>query len=331
MNSPRRSSRQALRCGRAPGRGKPLEGPEAELPGFVSVAPYRFLSPEAYGAGFLGPKYAPLVVGENSGFAGLVPGGADYADSLKVKDLARPRGVKKTRAEARIELFKQSEADFIKSRGGAAESHATAYQRALRLMASEAAKAFDLTQEKDSLRDSYGRNLLGQGCLLARRLVEEGVPFVEVTLSQAEGVQGLGWDSHQDNFNSVKSLSKVLDPAWATLLSDLDDRGLLDSTLVLWMGEFGRTPKINGNTGRDHWSRSWSTVMAGGGIKGGQVVGKTSDDGTEVTDRPVDVADLLATACVTLGLDPARQNDSGIGRPIRLVDLDAEPIQEVLS
>src|SRR5204862_7244963 len=139
----------------------------------------------------------------------------------------------------------------------------------------------------------YGRSLFGQGCLLARRLVERGVPFVEVTLSAAPGTQGtLGWDTHQNNFEAVQKLSGVLDQGWSTLLDDLKQRGLLDSTLIVWMGEFGRTPKINGNKGRDHWANSWSTMLAGGGIKGGQVVGKTSDDGMEVKDRLVTTPDL---------------------------------------
>ncbi len=127
----------------------------------------------------------------------------------------------------------------------AARSHQTAYEQAVRLMRSEAVKAFDLASEPAALRDAYGRNLFGQGCLLARRLVERGVPFVEVTLGGVQGSQGLGWDTHQHNFDSVKQLCGVLDPGWATLMADLKDRGLLDTTLIVWMGEFGRTPKIN--------------------------------------------------------------------------------------
>src|SRR5208337_4156908 len=129
-----------------------------------------------------------------------------------------------------------------------------------------AARAFRLEEESDRLRDAYGRNLFGQGCLLARRLVERGVPFVEVTLG---GQNGIGWDTHQQNFEQVKQLSATLDPAWATLMQDLKDRGLLDSTLIVWMGEFGRTPKLEGN-GRNHFPNAWTTVLAGGGIKGGQ-------------------------------------------------------------
>src|SRR5262249_2350654 len=154
---------------------------------------------------------------------------------------------------------------------------------------------------------------------------ERGVPFVEVTLSGVAGVQALGWDTHQNNFDSVRQLSEVLDPAWATLMEDLKDKGLLDTTLIVWMGEFGRTPKINGNKGRDHWANSWSTVLAGGGIKGGSVVGKTSADGMTVEDRPVSVADLLATVGLALGVDIKKQNQSNVGRPIRIVEPDAKP------
>ena len=192
------------------------------------------------------------------------------------------------------------------------------------MMRSAAVKAFNLDEEPAKLRDAYGRNLFGQGCLLARRLVERGVPFVEVALN--------GWDTHAQNFEQVKRLSGTLDPAWATLMDDLKDRGLLDSTLIVWMGEFGRTPKIaKQRTGRDHWAVSWSTVLAGGGLKGGQVVGKTSADGMAVEERKVAVPDLLGTVCLALGLNPRKQNNSNVGRPIRLVEPTAKPITEVVA
>jgi uncharacterized protein (DUF1501 family) len=158
------------------------------------------------------------------------------------------------------------------------------------------------------------------------------VPFVEVTLASAPGVQqALGWDTHANNFDIVKRLSDVLDLGWGTLMEDLKTRGLLDDTLIVWMGEFGRTPKINGAKGRDHWAVSWTTVLSGGGIKGGQVVGKTSADGTTVEDRLVTVPDLLATICHALGIDPKKQNNSNVGRPIRIVDKAAQPIQGILA
>ena len=183
-----------------------------------------------------------------------------------------------------------------------------------------------------ALRDAYGRTPFGQGCLLARRLVERGVPFVEVSLNSAGDNPGIGWDTHQDNFNSVRQLCEVLDPAWATLLDDLSQRGLLESTLVLWMGEFGRTPQIAAERmGRDHYPAAWSTVLCGGGIRGGQVIGKTSADGMQVEERKVDTSDLLATVCHALGIDPLAQNISNVGRPIRIVDPEAMPIDELLA
>jgi hypothetical protein len=333
-----------LRTGRVPGGpirypaigsfvGKELDHPNAELPCVVSIAPFRFLSPEAYGPGFLGPRYAPLVVAEN-GLDNFNRGNnEDVGKLLKVQDLDLPTGVSDTRGLARAEFRDSLDEEFLADHPGlSGEGHRTAYRRANTLMRSSTVKAFDLTEEKDALRDKYGRNLFGQGCLLARRLVERGVPFIEVTLSSAPGVNnGIGWDTHFENFENVKKLCGVLDVGWAALMDDLADRGMLDTTTIVWMGEFGRTPKINQQRGRDHWANSWSTVLAGGGIKGGQVVGKTSPDGMEVKDRPVNVPDLLATVCKAVGVDPTKQNDSMIGRPIRLVEPTAVPMKEVLS
>jgi uncharacterized protein (DUF1501 family) len=141
----------------------------------------------------------------------------------------------------------------------------------------------------------------------------------------------LGWDTHIDNFESVRKLSEVLDSAWSTLMEDLKAKGLLDSTLIVWMGEFGRTPRINDNRGRDHWANSWSTVLAGGGIKGGQVIGKTSADGTTVEERKIEVEDFLATVGLALGIDITKQNNSNVGRPIRIIEPTAKPIKEVLA
>jgi hypothetical protein len=301
---------------------KELGSDDNDLPNFISIAPQRFLSPGAFDSGFLGPQYAPLIVGDSNAF---FQGPNGYEQALKVQDLQPPSEVSRAQADARIDLARGLASDFISSRPGVAPlSHQAAYTRAVRLMRSEAARAFDLQGEPAALRDRYGRNLFGQGCLLARRLIERGVPFVEVTLD--------GWDTHQDNFNQVKRLSQTLDPAWATLMSDLKDRGLLDSTLIVWMGEFGRTPKIEkGRNGRDHFPNAWSTVLAGGGIKGGQVVGKTSPDGLRVEERPVPVTDFLATVCLALGIDHTKQNSSNVGRPIRIVEKSAQPVKEVLA
>jgi hypothetical protein len=319
-----------MRTGRLPGGpiqyptlgslvSKELERPDAELPSFVSIAPSRFLNVAAYGPGFLGPRYAPLIVGENAGFRG---GNIDQA--LKVQDLDLPSDVDSRRSAARVRLLEEAEDEFLAERAGPATlSHRTAYQRAVTLMRSTAVRAFNLEEEPARLRDAYGRNLFGQGCLLARRLVERGVPFIEVTLG--------GWDTHQNNFDAVKRLCDTLDPAWGTLMTDLKDHGLLASTLVVWMGEFGRTPRINGQRGRDHWANSWSTVLAGGGIKGGQAIGKTSADGMTVTERLTRTPDLLATVGEALGLDITKQNNSNVGRPIRFVDPGSKPIKEVVA
>ena len=307
--------------------GKELGSPGAELPDYVSIGPYKFLNPAAYAPGFLGPKHAPLVVGSQNAI------NAQYDDrSLRVRNLELSGGIDRQVADSRLNLLGDLENGFAESRPGvAAESHRTAYEQAVRMMRSEAVQAFDLSGEPDKLRDAYGRNQFGQGCLLARRLVERGVPFIEVALNGVQGSQSFAWDTHQKNFDEVKRLCEVLDPGWATLISDLKDRGLLDSTLIVWMGEFGRTPKINGNGGRDHFPNAWSAVLAGGGVKGGQVVGRTTADGEKVDDRPVTVPDLIATICKALHLDPMKQNISNVGRPIRLADPEARPIEEILS
>lgn len=306
---------------------KELATAEARLPDFISVAPFSAFSPGAYGPGYLGPRYAPLVVGSPNNF---------YApfntQSLQVRNLKLPQGITRRQADSRLELLQGLDEDFAATRPGIpAVSHLTMYEQAVRLMRSPALKAFDLDEEPAHLRDAYGRNLFGQGCLLARRLVEQSVPFIEVSLNGVPGQNNFGWDTHTNNFKSVQSLSEVLDSGWGTLLSDLRDRGLLDSTLVVWMGEFGRTPAINGNQGRDHFPNAWTTVLSGGGIRGGQVFGRTSPDGMQVTDRPVSNADLMATICKALGLDPMQQNMSNVGRPIRLADPKARPIEEILT
>jgi hypothetical protein len=304
--------------------------PSGELPGFVSVAPPRTLNPSALGPGFLGPLFAPLVVGEKA-----AAGDGEYAANpdrlLKVPDLSPPAVVTPARAENRIGLLQGLQDDFLAARKDApSAAHQAAFEGAVRLMKPSAARAFDLDEEPDVVRDAYGRTLFGQGCLLARRLVERGVPFVEVTLgSSADGTSG--WDTHADNFEAVARLSRTLDPAWSTLMTDLEQRGLLDSTLIVWMGEFGRTPKINQLKGRDHYPAAWSAVLAGGGIKGGQAVGRTGKDGAGVEERPVTVPDFLATICLALGIDPAETNLSNIGRPIPVVDKAASPVREVLT
>jgi uncharacterized protein (DUF1501 family) len=156
----------------------------------------------------------------------------------------------------------------------------------------------------------------GQGCLMARRLIETGVRFVEVMSGD-----GVGWDTHRDNFPRTRALSLEADAGMAALIDDLRERGRLDSTLVIWMGEFGRSPQITSGGGRNHWARAWSSVLAGGGIRGGQVIGRTDRDAAEVVDRPIGVSDFLATVCTILGIDYTHQNRApGMERPIPIVD-----------
>lgn len=300
----------------------------SDLPAYFSINPFQAFNPAAYGSGFLGPSWSPLVVESNQ----PRPDTENATIEFQVQNLRPPESVAKQRMAKRLDLLKASELEFLSERPGTpGESHIEAYQKAVRMMNSSSTKAFDLNKEDDTLRDAYGRNGFGQGCLLARRLLEHGVSFVEVTLSSLDGnSSGAGWDTHTENFDQVGQLCNVLDPAWSTLMSDLKQRGMLDDTLVIWMGEFGRTPQINGNSGRDHWPNSWSTVLGGAGILGGQAIGKTSEDGVAIDDRPVTVPALISTICEALELDPTSTNPSNVGRPIPLADHDAESIDELL-
>jgi hypothetical protein len=303
---------------------KELLTPESDLPSFIAINPFRAFSPGAFGPGFLGPAWSPLIVASESD--------SDQNISFEVRNLKPPERLSSAQVDSRLQLLSTLEHGFLSERpDGPGRSHLQSYEQAIRMMKSSAAAAFDLDEEDDTLREAYGRNPFGQGCLLARRLVERGVSFVEVNLGSPDGSSGPGWDTHQDNFQAVGSLCGVLDPAWATLLSDLEQRGLLSQTMVVWMGEFGRTPKINENTGRDHWPGSWSTVLGGAGIRGGQVYGSTSDDGMEIREGQVTVPTLMATICKALGLDPESTNLSNIGRPIPLADHGAAAIDQLLS
>jgi uncharacterized protein (DUF1501 family) len=288
-----------------------LADPEGDLPGFVSIGGREG---DALGGGFLGPRYSPLVVGA------AAPKAA--GDGVTVPDLDRPAGVSAAAQAKRLELLAGLEGGFERAGDPVADSLRAASDRAVRMMRPEVARAFDLDDEKKPLRESYGRAAFGRGCLLARRLVERGVAFVEVVLD--------GWDTHQNNFDRVKGLCGELDAGFSALLADLKDRGLLGDTLVVCQGEFGRTPKINGNAGRDHWAGAWTAVLAGGGVKGGQVVGKTTKDGSAVDGAPTRTPDLIATVVSAVGIDPMKQNESNVGRPIRIADPGAKPIEGLL-
>ena len=299
---------------------KELGSAEAELPNFVSISSSQFAQ---LGAGFLGPRYAPLTVSGQSE-------DPSARANLSIENLLPPAGVTRAAMEQRFDILKYLQRDFRRRHAfESAEAHIANYEKAMRMVRTEGRAAFKLEQEPDELRDAYGRNRFGQGCLLARRLVERGVSFVEVALSGTNAGSN-GWDTHGDNANQVKQLCDVLDPAWSTLMSDLRERGMLETTLIVWMGEFGRTPVINQNAGRDHFPVAWSTVLAGGGIVGGQVIGDTGDDGMRVVDRPVTVPEFYATICAAVGIDSAHENISPDGRPIAIVDGKVDPISELI-
>lgn len=284
------------------------------LPGFVSIAPFRS---GTLGSGFLGPRYAPLLVSGTSN-------DPTARANLTVENLD-PVGIARSGLSDRQQLLEIMRGG-VPGAATAARKHAAVYDQALRMVETRGEGAFDLDEEPTELRDAYGRNRFGQGCLLARRLVERGVPFVEVTLGAAGDAT---WDTHLNNFRTVGSMCEILDPAWSTLLTDLRDHGLLESTLVVWMGEFGRTPLINPNRGRDHFPDAWSVALAGGSIATGQVIGATTADGMEVEDYPCSAADLYATVLEAIGIPSLDSNQMG-DRPIPLVD-GGTPIKELLG
>jgi uncharacterized protein (DUF1501 family) len=222
----------------------------------------------------------------------------------------------------RLDLMDALSAGFAAQLPEEAEAHRALYRRATRMILSDQMRAFDLDDEPEQARTAYGQGAFAAGCLLARRLVESGVSFVEVVCN--------GWDTHQENFTKVPELAGQVDRPLAALLRDLADRGRLDDTLVIWMGEFGRTPQVNPRGGRDHFPRSFNAVLAGGGVRGGQVVGRTDKAGSDVADRPVTVPDLFATFCKSLGIDPQVENTAASGRPIKLVD-GGTPVDELFS
>jgi hypothetical protein len=262
------------------------------LPAYVSI------NGPAAGAGLLGVNFAPFVIRD----AEKPPENLSYAGH-----------VTKDRFKDRKQLLDAVNAQFRSNHQQEQLAKKEAiYERAIDLMNSPSLTAFDVEKEPSVVRDRYGRTKTGSAFLMARRLVESGVKFVEVEMS--------GWDTHNDNFTETQALMNELDPAYASLIRDLRERGLLESTLVVWIGEFGRTPKINAKAGRDHWPQNWCSVLAGGGIRGGQIVGSTDQTGMSIKDRPVTVPDLYATLCHSLGIDETKYNSSPLGRPIRIVD-----------
>jgi len=285
--------------------------PLFDLPAYCRVGVPRLKNRDVR-AGHLGAKYEPFSVNE--------PG--------KMPKNVLPR-VEAGRLRRRLSLTGQLDEQFAAA--GAADvvrEKEDVYTRTSRFVLSPKLKAFDLSREPDWLRDRYGRTTFGQGCLLARRLVEQGVSFVEVFCHGDKKDQG--WDTHQKGFEDTPYLSGVTDPAYASLLRDLETRGLLENTLVVWMGEFGRTPKIKKDGGRDHYSKGWCVGLSGAGVSTGQVIGATDKDGVDVTDRPVGCQDLFVSMYRALGIDPRGEYETIHEQPLQLVK-GGEVVGELFS
>jgi hypothetical protein len=269
--------------------------PDLEIPPFVSVGS------GSVGPGFLGMSWAPFVVDSNGNVRNL------------------DMGIDPARMSQRLEMLATVEKKFIgEKRGGVAEDHSKVLEKTVRLMTSKQMDAFKVIQEPKEVQEKYGIGERGgsgfaRGCLMARRLVEAGVPFVEVDLG--------GWDNHEGIFPTLADRKlPELDRAMSALVADLADRGLLDDTAIIWMGEFSRTPNINGNGGRDHWARSWSVVVGGGGFKRGVVVGETSSDGKEVASEPYTAQDVMASVLKSLGVSLETTFTAKNGRPMKIAN-----------
>lgn len=272
------------------------------IPRHVSILPGRWPSR----GGFLGGEYDAFKTG----------------DPLKrLPDVTSH--VPAPRDAQRLRDLEVVESAFARGRTSrvAATLHRQTIERARVMMTSEQLKAFDITHEPASVRDAYGHTPFGRACLAARRLTEVGVRCVEVTLD--------GWDSHVNNHEVHRARAAELDPALSALIRDLADRGTLHRTIVLCTGEFGRTPRVNLAGGRDHWPNGFSLALAGGGIRGGQVIGATDPEGTRAPAHPSSIADVHATVLTALGLDPRKENVSPVSRPIALSS--GKPIPALLS
>lgn len=273
-----------------------------DLPNFVSI------SGPSIGAGFLGVQYGPYVI--------QTPG-------QPLQNMAYAANVDAGRFDRRQEALHALEQQFgTETDDSKVTGRQAVYAKAVRLMRSPKLKAFDLNDEPEAVKAAYGDNNFGRGCLMARRLVEAGVKFIEVVQD--------GWDTHNDNFGRTTRLMGMVDPGMASLLKDLNDRKLLESTLVICMGEFGRTPRINGREGRDHYPGAWSGVLAGGGVRGGIAYGQTDAEGARVVDKPVAVPDLFATISALLGMDPGKTFMTPIGRPISITE-KGSPIPDLIA
>jgi len=272
----------------------------SDLPAFVRICQPRIATRDI-NAGILGAAYESFRIAE----PGKLP--ENVVPSVSNDVLKRRLGL----AELLDEQFARAGARL------AVDEKRAIYERTARFVTSPRLGTFDLSKEPQWLRDAYGPSSFGQGCLLARRLVEKGVTFVEVFSSGT--INDQGWDTHKRGFKENPILAQETDAGYATLLRDLTARGLLDNTLVVWMGEFGRTPKFDPQGGRDHYSDGWITCLSGGGVKMGQVIGATDKDGAKVTDRPVGVQDLFVSFCQALGMDPRAEYHTAGNQPHDLV------------
>lgn len=279
-----------------------LPAGRTEIPRHISILANQW----SMRGGFLGDQYDAFRAGD---------------PLQKVPDVLSP--VDDTRYHKRLDALSVLEKSFAAGRTQLADAtlHVETVRRARQMMTSEQVKAFDVSEEPEALRAAYGNTPFGRGCLAARRLIEQGVRCVEVTLD--------GWDTHADNHNGCLTQKKILDPAFAALIGDLKTRGMLDRTIVLCAGEFGRTPEINRLGGRDHWPSSFSVALAGGDLRGGLALGETDPNGGKQVKDPHEVADIHATILTALGLDPVHENLSPIGRPIKLSE--GTPIRELLT
>ncbi len=274
--------------------------PALEIPPFVSIGS------DSNGPGFLGMAWAPFSVNSNG----------------QVRNLQM--GLDADRLSQRMGALDLVESGFAaQNRGSSATDHTKVLRKTLNLMTSAQMEAFKVAKEPPEILERYGNNNFGKGCLMARRLIETGVPFVEV----GNG----GWDNHGNIFPTLSDNKlPVIDQAMSALIEDLDQRGMLQDTAVIWMGEFSRTPRINGNAGRDHWARSWSVVLGGAGMHGGIAVGKTNADGTAVDSDPYSAEDIVATVCQSLGISLETTFTTPSGRPMKIAN-GGKVIKELFS
>ena len=279
-----------------PGYGSVIAHELAEQVAGLEIPPFVSVGSGSVGPGFLGMTWAPFVVDSNGNVRNL------------------DMGIDAARLQHRLQMLDTIESRFIgEKRGGSAEDHKKVLDKTVKLLSSKQMEAFKVMKEPKEDQERYGTTGFGRGCLLARRLVEAGVPFVEVDLG--------GWDMHADIFTTLADRKlPELDKAMSALVSDLADRGMLDDTAIIWMGEFSRTPNINGNGGRDHWARSWSVVVGGAGFKRGVVVGETNSDGREVVGEPYTSQDVMASVLKSLGISLETTFTAKNGRPMKIAN-----------